>query len=322
MISGSCDSYRQYDLRVLDRGGEHTVFCAAGHEGIVLKVHRRVTEMMAERGAADGDGELSAEWQEFAEVYLDTERYRLRRLTAHFGYEQVPRHKKGMLCLAAAWWGQIFGRRIPPPDTACFQALVTVQQKVNGLDDPARLSLAGGYTELLPKVDAAVYHKVTEQFVWGCPQKNPMRVGEFLAVHPAVSELFYKAQADKQLRHCLSEIVSKVIAYSQATDEILDLAARDNLIFWSHNGEWRYCLVDALYPFKPDMLAQSRTIIEQCPTSLSERASNILLNTINFVRLINGWAYFLGMDERIWLTDGKQAIDLLTMLQQGVNDHE
>lgn len=103
----------------------------------------------------------------------------------------------------------------------------------------------------------------------------------------------------------MADFTQKSVAYSLNTAEILDLAGEGNIFFSRGEGkDWRYQLIDGLYPAsypQHKKIDEAKEIINKVGKGvpLEPWEQNSLMNTINYVRVINGLAHFLKIPERI-----------------------
>ncbi|MBM3204863.1 hypothetical protein FJZ48_02700 [Candidatus Uhrbacteria bacterium] len=202
-------------------------------------------------------------------------------------------------------------------------SIVMVQKRTREIQSPDHLMVCSGYAESGKHgmVDQETYQRVTDAFIFGKSQHEPFDREEFLSVQrtPALRELLDQCDKDEECRKTLKELIEKIIMYVQDTDEILDLAGKDNLILYQKNGTWKYQFVDALFP-KANGLGESRRALARASRGegLSQEDRDMLLNGVNFVRTINGLAAYLGVPDRLSLRSPRFVpgrVNVLSTLQ-------
>lgn len=241
------------------------------------------------------------------------------------------------------------------------QRLIIVQQPVN-LEGTQRLSC--GYAELrtdwnqreigtlcepathtsglplLPRTHPHVqrYARVNTHLVMDCGEEHDAPVGrdEFLQTQQSkpLASLMNALRRDGGLRATMRTFVERVIAYSDETDEIIDILGEgDNVLLTRRSMHGReQCtpvLLDALHPTPrclhrlPDALM--RLSAER--SSSNERADVIdALNGLNYVRTMNALARALNLDKRVmrWrrrMTDNERKNVDFTLVWERCRKH-
>ena len=318
---------KRYEPKFLALGGEHIVYEIPEHPDVVVKVEaetmRKIQRNNTEKGlpVAAMDPELLPSVQKF----LSEGRRRHRRLVDYFGREHVLGLKQELVQVpvTSALLTELHGGT--PPDGAREAkdawAVVRVQKRAPEFSDPERQTVVAGYAEFR-EPDPETYGRITAALVEGNTDAH-FTSKEFAEIFPGLmQDLLAKIDGDKGLQEMLKDFVRRTAKYTSETGEILDLAGRDNVTVFKKDGEWKYRLVDALYPggSRRNMIEVAGTAADKSARgeSLDEGEKNVLLNTINFVRTMNGLSERLGMKERIsFIPDSaKGKIDFLTLLQR------
>ncbi len=294
-----------YRPKFLARGGEHVVYEIPEHPNVVVKADPRIARQgikwnLSQHRPAN---ELGPELSRTAQEYLSRERARFLALREYFGKDHVPNQRKYIAKVPVTptilqdMLGDDHGVNIPD-----LFAVISIQKKVDGLQDRHE-TLVSGYAED-HAVSANSYDKAYRSLV--LDNGEDIDRDTFLAVQPsrALRQILERASEDELLRAQLVDFVSRAIAYSNETGEVLDLAGSDNVAFLTHGDEvWTYQLIDALYPSGNVTIARlEETLREITDDSFTEEKINIVLNGLNYVRTINGVARLLGLDKKIRLT--------------------
>lgn len=291
----------QYRPRLLARGGEHLVYAIPDHPRLVVKVSTR----WARRLGADPP----AAARQTAQQIIRRDARRFARLRDYFGAAHtLPRRK--------------FLRRVPVEDDLAAAlpggfsvgtgvwTVLTVQRHEPALQRHDLLAVASGYAEF-GAPDAALYRQVTIRHVLCPADPNAPDMAALLAAQAAsgLRRLLAAAGNDHALYALLRELIGRVMAYSASTGETLDLASNRNLIVWRDGKQWTYRLVDALYPSRDDMLTRARAALAALARGETpdRAAAYVLLNAVNFARVVNGLAAHFGLPERIHLLAAEPA---------------
>ncbi|MBV7333768.1 hypothetical protein KFU94_37155 [Chloroflexi bacterium TSY] len=343
------DMVNRYDPQFLAQGGEHLVYEIPTHQNIVVKVAVNLIRLIIDSNMRHkrpldafpiGIGPM-------IRAYPQTEARRFQRLKRFFGrqhtlqqrkfiasiplfdkslYHLVERialaidsHKRDVPHLSTPTGDKTFLDR---STSERVWAGVMIQQRASELFDKNRLTLATGYAEL-NMVEPTIYRSVTWNTLFGEAPLGSFDLDAFSVVQPSrpLKRLLVQLDADRALRTMMQELVRKIIRYCHATGETLDLASADNLVIVQKNGQWSYCLADALYPLKSDMMSRTRTALLKLSEgkSLDNHQQNVLLNTINFIRTINGLAHYLGLRNRLTVlpdSTSMREIDFLQVLRK------
>ncbi len=129
-------------------------------------------------------------------------------------------------------------------------------------------------------------------------------------LHKGFADILREARTDERLREVISELVGRIIKFTNETNEMMDLAGKGNLrVYKNAEGEWKYLLVDVWAGMDwadANQLARSKINRD---TRLGGYASSNLLNATNYARLMNGLAIMFGVRERLELFPTSSIID-------------
>lgn len=297
----------RYQPQFLAKGGEHIVYEIPRYPNVVIKADMAMTRQIINWNVRHDlpIDTLSEVLNRGVQEYLSAEQKRYAQLKKYFGHEHVPAQRKFVVkvpitekILTALYEGD------PPPVQGHeVQAIVTMQKRAEEVKDPQRLTLVTGYAEEDPALNPEQYQKMTEHLVFG---KNPEQKIEKDALlglqnNKHLKKLLQTAEKDQNLAETLKEIITKCIAYSEATGETLDLAGKDNLVLAPEQGKWNYKLIDALYPGQATTAEKTKIALLNIGLgqTISGTEQNILLNTFNYIRAVNGLAEHFGLEKRI-----------------------
>ena len=318
------DLVSKYHPTFLAKGGEHIIYELPEHPHVVVKVRvdtlKKVMEWNIEHDAPVTS--LSPEIASRAHQYLEREQKRYRQLQKYFGSDHVPGQEEFLMKVPVT---ESLLRELyegnPPALTGEAWSVVMIQKRVEALRDAERLALVAGYAEH-GDVPEDVYDRVTKDLVFHEETEHLVESNEFHQVqsHEDLQRLVTRADTDSDLRDVLKEVVARMIAYTEETGEILDLAGDDNLIIHRKDDAWTFTLVDALYPGEDKMMEKARDALRTVSDGgeMDEEYRNILLNALNYVRTVNGLAKQAGVEERIHLLPegvGMEESHLLNLLR-------
>lgn len=314
----------KYKPVFLARGGEHLVYAIPSHPEIVAKVSLDTVEVMMRWNELHENplDDMSSELMAHAREYIAREGERYAIMKGFFGADHVVSQKKFPIKIPFSEIRKMhrFNEEVPDAIKDVW-GIMTIQKKVVGLADPSHLSLVAGYAERSKNLSEGVYKKVTDHLIGDVDRDVPLREEQFLDVQSGASlkRLFVVMREDGELRDVVREIITKILDYAENTNEIIDLAAQDNLSIYRKDGRWTYALIDTLYSGQHNMLGLTRDIVDKLVAGhvLDGQEENILLNAVNFTRTVNGIAEQLSLKGRISLIpDGVEyATDLLSALR-------
>jgi hypothetical protein len=120
-------------------------------------------------------------------------------------------------------------------------------------------------------------------------------------LHKGTIELLDSLKTDDELRGKLTELVRKIIRFTQIKREMVDLAGRGNLrLYKDANGEWEYLFVDPWAGMEwENARSASANDFEDRGAAIDDKKVSDILNAINYMRLLNGFAILLGISERL-----------------------
>lgn len=319
-----------YAPKYLARGGEHIVYEIPGRPDVVVKVETAAMKRIQRYNAVSKEplDRMPPEVLEDAQTYLDDHRKRYARMTAHFGKEHVLGQKEFLLKVPVTQdiMNELYGGEPPKGSDVTNEswAVVRIQKRAPEFADPERKTVVAGYTEM-GTPDPETYARVTRVLVEG-DENTASSTEEFRSLVPEqFRALLEMVDKDESLKATLRDFVEKTMLYANETGEILDLAGSDNVTVFKKDGAWQYRLVDALYPSgtNPDrtsMLDAAKMAAQESANgrTIDEGKTNILLNTVNFLRTINGLAREVGVKERIALLPeaDRGKVDFLTLLKK------
>lgn len=306
----------KYHPQFIGVGGQHVVYALPDYPDKVVKVDANMLLRGLEWKANTQD-EVPTNYVKLA---LDQDTKRIKNLRAYFGNEHTLEQSVHYLKVPVnerviSEMYQRFRRRKDPTEVIKnfsgneVKSIVSIQEKSPELNDPNRLSAASGYAEReAPNNDPnfeEAYNKLTSQTVTG-NSTEPFNIQDLAKVHPGMEKVITSAINDPDLQASLKNFAQRAINYSKVTGESLDLAGSDNVIFFKKEATWNYKLVDALYPSPPPSegkIQQTRNIISEAAQnngeSIDKGDANVLMNTLNYVHVVNGLATWLGADGRI-----------------------
>ena|SRR3989344_1895896 len=347
------EAIEKYHPRFLAKGGEHVVYDVEGHPDVVVKVNvydlknaidgivyqNTSNHEAANETTDETDATLSEEYQGTVfdlEGKMKTDIAdcikKQKRLAEYFGKKHVLSQRRVVveIPLTEAIVKEIYHNRPPSVAIEKVRAIITVQRRVHEVADPEHLAVISGYAEY-GDVPQKAYDKATWHLVFGKNPEQKLSQQELLKVQSMedFKKLIKESEGDEGLREVLIDFVTRSIAYLKETGEILDLAGQDNVIFYregtkgkdgKEKGKWTYRLIDALYtsPFK--MIVETKKVLSTLFSEKNIGASgkNVLLNSFNCIRTINGLAEQLGIKERIFI-DPKGAqegsVDFLKVIK-------
>jgi hypothetical protein len=162
--------------------------------------------------------------------------------------------------------------------------------------------------------------------------KNPnaeLNEHDFLHVqsNDMLDALVERAKEDPALAESLKEVVERAITYTRETGEILDIIGQDNILFAQIDGKWTYRIIDGLYPRNPKMIDDAQAAILKLSrgAGVDEVEQNILMNTFNYIRTINGLAEQLHIKDRIIIAPegaGSESADYFHLIRENLTFEE
>jgi hypothetical protein len=309
-----------YQPQYLAQGGEHIVYQIPDHPNVVVKVLadsvKRVIEVNADKGVPADT--ITDELRDSGGEYIKKESERFNRLKEIFGKEHVLNQKKSIVKLPIneKILAKLFNDN-PPAHPEEVYGIVVVQEAAQEFRDENRLTVVSGYAES-SDINPELYNSVNAKLLSGEDVSKEELLG--LQSNNHLAKLLNKSESEDSLKDVIRDFVTHAIEYTDKTGETLDLAGSDNVIFFEHDGIWNYKLVDALYPQRSNMIERTRQAIEQVQMmGITEPENvNILMNSLNYIRTINGLASLFGIEERINVlseNDDIESLDFLSLIK-------
>lgn len=344
----------KYDLEYFANGGEHIVMEVDGHPEVVAKVDIFSIRDAVKIAHTFGESleQISEEMRRKFDRYVSKEKVRYQTLKDVFGTEHVPKIKKFFMKVPVT--PKII-KEIFKPDLAIkyfgdkeedypkeLDAVVSIQQKVEGSQDVNTRYVLSGYAEKTEDIFESDYIHQTEELVFGIDrvEEKDSEYGKggkdsdnkkgdkdfdkesFLrAQHvPYIRYLFEEINRKPMLFDAVADFLIKTVEYVNTSGEILDIVGRGNVAFIPGRDEYKYYLIDALYPHKELTIEHLKKAFEsfgEKGDSISNSEKCDIYNGLNFVRTINGLAAYMKLDTRITQFEGMEVNcrDLLRMLQ-------
>ena len=309
----------KYKPEFVGYGGQHVVYSLPDYPNKVVKVEADMLLRSTEGRLKTGKPASS----EIVQERLDTQNKRIQALRDHFGVEHTLEQSSHYLKVPVSkeLFSQLYKRYRKgfeiPLELANFEgnqswSIVSIQEKLPELSEPSRMSVTSGYAEKRSDVTSPdfieAYDQVTNQTIIDTSKSGTIIPEDIVRLHAHMESLLSTAKNDPNLQNTIRDFVQKSVQYTKDTGEMLDLAGQDNVIFFKDkNGNWTYNLPDALYPSPPispeGKLKEVQDILSKVSSngteSLSPSERNVLMNTVNYARVINGLANWLEVSERI-----------------------
>ena len=185
-----------------------------------------------------------------------------------------------------------FGEEIKEVDTILrFQKILPDKARNEGLSFGFKYAENNYYT---PDEYENINRMLLEE---GVPLDKEL-VKRFL--HKGTVELLEQAESDEELRNLITEFVEKAIEFTGKHNEMLDLAGRDNVVFFKDdNNNWMYLMVDVHHSALKWDDAQNTIANIDFKDDLSPIDTSQVFNGINYARMLNGMAKWLDIDGRV-----------------------
>ena len=309
----------RYQPQFFDRGGDHLVYKVPSHPEVVVKASwRKIKDILFachELGLKDETSIERYVHEQFDKDVAQKNR-EVRALKRHFGSAHVLSERRCLMrvpvseqLLDELFRNDYLERAMPEEARHVRQAWthVAVQSYCSEVEDPNHLTFSFGLFIEENGVEDGEYLKITDQLINHPHDELPP---DFLQMQDVSSgkfltKLIETAQHDPALKKPLVEFLLKTISYARSDMQILALGGKDNVIFFpKYDGAWDYKLIDALpIPDEPILHRfMDDLALTMCNDMLPTKAqrSNII-RVFNFVRVINGAAAALGVNERIEL---------------------
>lgn len=312
-----------YSPQYLSKGSEHLVYEIPENDTIVVKVSLDVLKKILDynREYNFDPQTLQKKLEPFISEYIQNEIKRFEQLKEYFGEEHVLLQQKFPLEIPITQEivNEMFPEN-PPVVEKTTLAVVTLQEKVD-LQSQEYVSPTSKYAEFKDDISLVEYHSLNQSYFL-CTAKNDADSLELfytLQSNPHLQEVFSIIKINPDLSNELKLFVEKAIHYTNETQETLDLAGELNVVIVKQNGEWKFKLLDALYPkpqpIIPNALKGFSDLVKKNTIEKAQRSD--VLNTVNYIRTINGLAHILGIEKRIDIIpeEMKDLIDFERLLR-------
>ena len=319
---------KEFQPRYIAHGGNQIVFDLPHLPHLVAKADAELLRQIIGKNIENGLPPDALNNKKEVMEHLKRERLRFRLMEQHFGKEHVLSQARVLrkVPVTDGILAELYDGHAPVKTSEAWTA-ITLQERATELSDEDRLDLVTGYAEIQPKTSENIsYDAITKSLV---QTGESISLENFLSVQNSegLTKLARKMEEDVQLRDMMREVVRKIVAYSNDTGEILDLAGSDNLVISQKEGKWTYRLLDTLYPGEFDRIDQAEDIIQKLAEgkSLEREEQACLLNTLNYARTVNGLASYLQMSERIVIVPQNlqnQTIDYRSGLADIIKAHQ
>lgn len=314
------------DAHVVGRGGEHLVFAFEDprHEDIRYKINFSDT-LSYPRKDFNKQEDRDAAIEELTEE-IEDRRKRLESLRTHFGFQAVPAEVLMVrgLPVNRAVVHKLRPGYLRPKDEAptTIPALVSVQRRVE-LDPKQTASLTGYYPES-PKGPLATGHVNEEEYAFAhqmltndpslksnveSPEEERKMVFDLLfRLYPELWEL-REHRKDEAFMKKLKEVAAQIVAYTNKTGLMLDLAGHNNVVLTKKEEEWQLKLLDVIPPDKEVTMEQLEEVAEKLFHDEPVEVGAVdALNALNTVRFANALATFAGIPDRVHIPEIIQQV--------------
>lgn len=316
----------KYMPEYLGGSGGHAVYEVGPkekHGNVVIKIKKGPLWMLVSWNMATGRpiSELTESDRELLEGYQRMEEERFRALQHHFGKDVVPNQKQFItnIPFTEPMLQDLFRNGVPEGMHE-IPAIVVVQEKVPQLQEGGYFSLTDGHA-FGNEIQPDLYLQQTDQLVLRNAPEGHITKDALVSAQENrhLDEILTLAENDPKLQAALTEIVRKIIQFTNATGEVLDLA-EDNVILFQHDGEWKMRMADALYAtYSQKDIGSANSALRDLahgrqPTEMNGAASSVALS---YVRVINGLARYLHLPDRILLFhEGRVSAEQVLELRQ------
>ena len=263
----------KYDPKYLGAGSEQIVYSIPDHLGIVAKVAYLTFQKSIDWNIAHGQpaDSLTPELKGAMDADIHAERLRFERMREYFGYDHVLPQRRYVIKLPTSpkLLAAVYGRAgaKPPEGVREAAAVLTIQKRSEGLQDPKSLTL--------------VYRDGLQ--------------------HPTARALLDAAGADEGLKKALKDFCVRCIRYTNQTGEIIDMGMPDNVVFYHRTGKWAYEIVDGLYPQTKNAIESMRKnrAKNEAGIQLTEDGAKDMQNGSDYVQTMNSFAERLNLPDRV-----------------------
>jgi len=315
------EQIEKYDPKVAGYGGENIVYTLHGHPDVVVKAE--MDPLLAQIEGPDSDMDENADNQIVRlQKSLAKENASYNELRTYFGNEHVPTTRRYVLnvpvskdTLSAIYKAK--RRSVPDVEvkTNELPTIVAIQENVPQITGDKSLDVRGGFAELrkpadmLPNTESykKAYETATQDLVCNPESGAAFDLDQFLIIHPDLRPLIAQADTNPLLKEPLEDFVKKGMKYSKETGNGLDLAGKKNILFFEKPDQsWNYKLVDALSPHSEKVLQRAEGLMEKVAKEpLVDGEPFALTGAVNYVRIMNGLAKYLDIDEHLEMPHGQ-----------------
>lgn len=303
----------KYRPAFLAKGGEHLVYEIPDHPNVVAKI-----SLPAVRDSLLAAKEMGVDPSSEDPAYLEQLRKNLayrrelqRTLREHFGREHVAPSK---FVLADIPLPEGINERLSKMtldthvrvEKTSIKSIVTIQPRLEELSRPDRLSLnvhnviAGHAKELFhdplyaSQFDAATDPLMDAETSQACALDEE----DFLETidDASLDRLLGAASKDPELSDLLQDFTERCVRFANDTGEVLDFG-KDNILFYKDSvaSKWTYLIIDGLYGLQHHVFDVAHNVLRRNKDNqITSLESNALIQSIDFVRAVNGIAKLTG----------------------------
>ncbi|MDQ7815226.1 MAG: hypothetical protein RDU25_05500 [Patescibacteria group bacterium] len=294
------------------KGGEHLVFSFDDPrlQGIVYKVNYFESLPLL---TAWYEGEDAMERKlDLMREEMDQRTAKLNQMRDYFGFNAVPPQRfvikklpvTDSLIMALKAERLVQGMDLPKelPVWTCVQRKIKKPEgqtySLNGYYPESKVKFGRSWSrEDIETYDAA--HDV----LFGGPLSELDQASQekwVLLEYPELLPLWQAKIGDPVFKKELQQVVKKLIAYTQETGELMELAGAENLVLLKEKAGWQVKLFDAL-PMKGVSMESLRGITAKLKSgrSLTLQQRYVAMNGLNTLRFINALALIAEVPERM-----------------------
>lgn len=285
-----------YTPTFIGEGTSHIVYALPNHPEYVVKVHKMSVRMiqagLERRGITAPNAEVIAS----VKAKMQKDEAVRQQLADYFPAQHLLRERLCLLQVPLPTVKAADGTR--GVEERLVWSLARLQRRLPEATGE-RLSLdIGAYPERKGEKDLSLetYWGVTDALVQG----QPATVDQMVTLHPGLKPFVDTLLRQPAIAAEATDFVRRTISFAKGTGKIFDLRGKDNVVFQQEDMTvWNYYLVDVFLDnhthleFALQALEKTRQ-----DERLTDQECNQLLIAVNFVRMLNGLASLLGVDER------------------------
>ncbi len=289
------------------KGGEQLVYKIPSHPDIVVKasmvVLRNVIAKLEANPNISSDEILC-----YGKEVTACEGTRRSELKMYFGKNVLPQRSLFMkIPVTPGILARVYPDRKVLSHVNEAWAIVTIQRYTDAVKSDEKLGVQCGYTERADmqgitaqerQAMSEEYERVTDRLVFLSNPQLPLSRDEFLQVqkHPSLRVLLEHSDMDETLKDELKNLITNMIRFTNETDELIDLAGRDNVLFYRSDGKWTHVLIDPLVS-QSKIIRRVRNAFRE--NTIDATSRRLLPHVLNYIRTVNGLAEQLDISERI-----------------------